>query len=85
MKLKAEEIKKIDTALEALKLSLKAEAPEIKRHSKVDDAFLNTIAENYLSAEGILSLLSDVHFITYGNNCSCGCSCAQPSKGAVTW
>jgi glutaredoxin 2 len=85
MTLTAEEIKRIDAVLEALKQSLKDEAPEIKKHVKVDDAFLSTIAENYFSATGILSLLSDVHFLTRGDNCTCGCSCAQPSHGPDTY
>jgi hypothetical protein len=89
MGLTPDEIKNIDAALEGLKRSLKDEfaaAPKTEGAS-FDDAFLNQVAGKYLSATGVVRLLADARLQEGGkrSSCLCGCSCAQPSQGQITW
>lgn len=87
MKLTAEEIKKIDNALEALKRSLKDEidnAPGLSERFVVEDAYLKQIADAYLSEKGIISLLVDSNFIGVRKD-SCSCSCRQPFQGMLDY
>ena len=89
MRLKEDEVKRIDAALAALRGALKDDLesyPSAKR-GELDDAFLNRIADSYLSAKGVMMLLADsrLHDKTRNTNCLCGCSCANPSQGYVTY
>ncbi len=89
MRLKEDEIKKIDTALAILGGSLKDELQSFPSagRGELDDPFLKKIATNYLSAKGVMMLVADARLQSKarGSNCLCGCSCAEPSKGIVTW
>lgn len=85
MKLTTEEIKNIDTALEALKRSLKTELKRAKGapgYDKLDDAFLKKIADSYLSAAGILCLLQDAHMLADRCGGPCHVTCVNPNKVA---
>jgi hypothetical protein len=85
MRLTPEEVKNIDTALEALKRSLKDELqrfagqPNIER---LDDRFLANIADSYFSAAGILCLLQDAHFLRDECGGPCHITCVTPGKVA---
>ena len=84
MKLTPEEARNIDKALEALKVSLKDELQKAQRDPgvKVDDAFLQKIADSYLSSGGILCLLQDINIL--GTRCGAPCqvTCVNPNKVA---
>ena len=87
MALTPDDAKNINTALNALGRSLKdeiAKLPEKGRPEQFDDAFLKKISECYMSDRGVLALLADSR-LDRGTNCLCGCSCAEPSHGIVTW
>ncbi len=82
MGLTAEEIKKIDEALMALRRSLKDELENIPANSrasvKMDDSFLKMIGETYLSGEspGLIGLLLDSGLLAGEPRCGnwAGCS-----------
>jgi len=87
MALTAQQVGDIDSALGVLAASLKdelAKFPAAGKAANYDDAFLKKIADCYLTQRGVLSLLADSR-LQRGTNCLCGCSCAEPSKGIVTW
>lgn len=85
MRLSDEEIKNIDAALEALKGSLK---DELSRYlgqpgvDKLDDAFLKKVGDCYFSANGILCLLRDAHFLRDECGGPCHVTCVTPGKVA---
>jgi predicted nucleotidyltransferase len=86
MKLTAEETKKIDEALVALKRSMKEEmglVPAVQRGEvKVDDEFLKRITDLYFStSEGLVNLLLDSGILR-DESCTCGVSCANPCRAA---
>ncbi len=87
MALTAKQAGDIDAALGALAASLKDELAKFPAPGKAmnyDDAFLKKIGDTYLTQRGVLSLLADSR-LQRGTNCLCGCSCAEPSHGIVTW
>ena len=92
MRLTAEELSRLNDALATLRRSLKDEIQSIpERHLpaasrariNMDDAFLKTIGENYLSgahgAPGLVGLLLDSGILTSGNDCVCGFTCSTPT------
>lgn len=102
MKLTVEETKRIDEALATLRRSPKDELQAIPTESragvKIDDAFLKTISETYLSGsgDGIIGLLLDSGVLAAkprcgswsgcspSQSCTCGVTCSQPSSGVCT-
>jgi len=85
MRLTKEETEAIDKALEALKRSLKDEVrARLAREDdeRMDDAFLQKIADSYLSVGGILCLLKDAHFLRDECGGPCHITCVNPAKVA---
>jgi hypothetical protein len=87
MRLKEDEIKKIDAALKLLGESLKDELQNLPNAhlDELDDPFLKKIATHYLSAKGVMMLVADARLQSKEQaKCLCGCSCVQPEKGLIT-
>jgi len=83
MKLTEEETRNIDSALEALKRSLRDEmkTPSGKSpYETMNDVFLKKIADGYLSKDGILCMLNDL--TVAGIVCNCSQTCVTPNKVA---
>lgn len=86
MRLTAEEAKTIDDALVSLKRALKDELSQVpaavRGDMKLDDPFLQSIGDNYLSANGVLSLLLDSGVVTGRCGAPCQVTCVNPAKVA---
>jgi hypothetical protein len=81
MKLTEEETKRINTALEALKRSLRDEMKTPAGNSPYEtmpDVFLQKIANGYLSKDGILCMLHDL--TVAGIVCNCSQTCVNDNK-----
>jgi hypothetical protein len=89
MVLLSDEIKKIDSALDALSESMEDDLQGFSglECANFDDPFLKSIVPHYFPANRAMMLSADSRRLNKagGTDCVCGCSCAKPEKGQVTW
>lgn len=77
IKLTAEEYKKLNESLKVLEEMFKDQLQTFPKEkaSKIDNEFVKTIGEKYITPTGLLDLLEDYGMLTKGETCPCSAPC----------